>query len=102
LASVLIGSELELRIETQTKQTARRASSLWYLLRVNCVSLLHRCINSAQFAFTLASSQTVAVSPDDTKELTAKPVDAVLGDFGLLVVEWMLFEGQKVDSKIQL
>jgi len=50
----------------------------------------------------LASSRTVAVSPNDTKELTAKPVDAVLGDFGLLVVEWMLFEGQKVDSKIQL
>jgi hypothetical protein len=36
------------------------------------------------------------------KELTAKPVDAVLGDFELLAVEWMLFEGQKVDSKIQL
>ncbi|HEY5404098.1 MAG TPA: hypothetical protein VIK24_14590 [Pyrinomonadaceae bacterium] len=50
----------------------------------------------------MASSRTVAVSPDDAKELTAKPVDAVLGDFGLLVVEWMLFEGQKVDSKIQL
>jgi hypothetical protein len=64
--------------------------------------LLYRCVDSAQLAFTLASSRTVAVSPGDAKELTAKPVDAVLGDFGLLVVEWMLFEGQKVDSKIQL
>ena len=64
--------------------------------------LLYRCVDSAQLALTLATSRTVAVSPDDAKELTAKPVDAVLGDFGLLVVEWMLFEGQKVDSKIQL